>query len=72
MDKKSQDWEKARLLAESPVGQQLMEMLRQQNRGQMEQAAAQANAGDLEAAAKSLQSLLSSPEAQRLLGQLGR
>ena len=58
-------------LAKSPAGQQLMAMLRQQDSAKLEQAAAQAKAGDYSQASQTLSALLSSPEAQKLMKQLG-
>lgn len=58
-------------LAKSPAGQQLMAMLRQQDSAKLEQAAAQAQAGDYSQASQTLSAMLSSPEAQKLMKQLG-
>lgn len=58
-------------LANSPAGQQLMAMLKSQDRGKLEQAAAQAKSGDYAQAGQTLSSLLSSPEAKRLMKELG-
>jgi hypothetical protein len=58
-------------LAKSPAGQQLMAMLRQQDSAKLEQAAAQAKAGDYSQASQTLSAMLSSPEAQKLMKQLG-
>ncbi len=74
MQKNSQDFsmEEALRLAKSPAGQRLLAMLQQQDTGQIQQAMAQANAGDYTNASKTIGSLLTSPEAQRLLRELGR
>ena len=58
-------------LAKSPAGQQLMAMLRHQDSAKLEQAAAQAKAGDYSQASQTLSAMLSSPEAQKLMKQLG-
>ena len=58
-------------LAKSPAGQQLMAMLQQQDSAKLEQAAAQAKAGDYSQASQTLSAMLSSPEAQKLMKQLG-
>jgi hypothetical protein len=46
-------------------------MLQQRDSGQLQQAMAQASAGNYKEAGTILQSLLSSPEAQQLMQQLG-
>lgn len=73
MQKKSQDFsmDDALQLANSPAGQQLMAMLQKQDRHTMEQAAEAFSAGDYKKASSALQSFLSSPEAKRLLMELG-
>lgn len=58
-------------LAQSPAGQQLMALLQRSGGKEMEEAVSKASAGDLESAKKTISSLLSSPEAQKLLKQLG-
>ncbi len=58
-------------LAKSPAGQQLMAMLKQQDSAKLEQAAAQAKTGDYSQASQTLSAMLSSPEAQKLLKELG-
>ena len=58
-------------LAKSPAGQQLLAMLQQSDSGQLQQAAHQATAGDYESAANTLKALLTTPEAQALMKQLG-
>lgn len=74
MQKNSQDFsmQEALRLAKSPAGQRLLAMLRQNDNGQLQQAMAQANAGDYTKAGQTINSLLTSPEAQRLLKELGR
>lgn len=73
MEKKSQDFsiKEAQRLAKTPEGQKLMAMLQQSDNGQLQQAMDQAASGNYKAAGAILQSLLSSPEAQKLMQQLG-
>ena len=73
MEKKSQDFsiQEAQRLAKSPAGKQLMQMLQQQDPSQLQQAMDLASAGNYKEAGKMLQSLLASPEAQKLMQQLG-
>jgi hypothetical protein len=73
MEKKSQDFsiKEAQRLAGTPEGQRLMALLRQNNHGQLQKAMAQANAGNYKEAGNLLQAMLTSPEAQSLLRQLG-
>lgn len=74
MQKKSEDFsmQEALRLAKSPAGQQLLAMLRQSDSGQLRQVMDQAGAGDYAKASQTLSQLLSSPEAQKLLSELGR
>ena len=74
MQKNSQDFsmQEALRLAESPAGQQLMALLRSTDSGKLQQAADQAKAGDMANAMETLQQLLSSPQAQALMKELGR
>ena len=73
MEKKSQDFsiKEAQRLAGPPVGQRLMALLLQNDNGQLQKAMAQANAGNYKEAGNLLQAMLTSPEAQALLRQLG-
>ena len=73
MPKKIEDFsmEDITRLAQTPAGQQLIAMLRQGDSAQLQQAVAQAQAGDYSQAGKTLSTLLSSPEAQKLIKQLG-
>lgn len=73
MQKKSEDFsmEEVIALAKSPAGQQLLAMLQRSDGDRVQQAASQAAAGDFAQAAKTLQQMLSSPEAQALVKQLG-
>ena len=73
MEKKSQDFsiKEAQRLAQTPEGKKLMAMLQQRDTGQLQQAMDHAASGNYKAAGAILQSLLSSPEAQKLMQQLG-
>ena len=73
MEKKSQDFsmEDVKRIAKSPAGQQLMALLKQQDSSALAQATAQAKAGDYAQAGQTLSALLSSPEAQKLMKELG-
>ena len=62
--------EQARLFADTPAGQQLKALLRQSNAQGLRKAMDQAAQGDLDAARKSIETFLSTPEAAELLGQL--
>ena len=70
MDKNSQKFsmDEVKKFAESPAGRQLMSMLQQQNG----EAVRQAQAGNYNEAMKQLSGFLQTPEAQRLLKDLGR
>lgn len=63
--------EDAMRMAQTPAGQQLLALLRQQDSSRIQQALTQAKAGDRAALAETLQPLLSSPEIRALLQQLG-
>lgn len=73
MQKKSQDFSMEELirLAQSPTGQQLLAMLRQGDSVKLQQAVTQAKTGNYSQASQTLSTMLSSPEAQRLLKELG-
>ena len=73
MEKKNQDFsmEEIMRLAKSPAGQQLIAMLKQRDNTKLEQAVTQAKSGDYSQATQTLKTMLSSPEAQRLLKELG-
>lgn len=73
MVKKSEDFSMQEImhLAKSPAGQQLLAMLQRSDSGKVQQAADLAAAGQYNQAAQALQSVLSSPEAQALIKQLG-
>ena len=74
MQKNSEDFsmQDALRLAQSPAGQHLLAMLRQTDSGKLQQAVDLANAGNYAQAGQTLSTLLTSPEAQRLLKELGR
>ena len=73
MEKKYQDFSirQAQKLAKTPEGQKLMELVQKEDSGQLQKAMDYAAGGDYKAAGELLQSLLSSPEAKKLLEQLG-
>ena len=73
MQKNSQDFsmQEALRLANSPAGQQLLALLRETDSARLEQAAAEVSSGDYTKASKTLGNLLSSPEIQKLLKELG-
>ena len=58
-------------LAQSDTGQQLLTLLKRENGAALQQAMEQAAAGDYAQVQKTMSSLLTSPEAQALLRQLG-
>ena len=74
MQKKSQDFSTEEImgLAQSPAGQQLIALLRQSDPAKLQQAVTQAQSGDFSNAGQTLHDLLSSPQAQKLLKELGR
>lgn len=73
MQKKNQDFsmEEIMRLAKSPAGQQLIALLKQKDTAKLEQAVSQAKLGDYAQAGKTLSAMLSTPEAQVLLKELG-
>lgn len=73
MEKKSQDFsmEDVMRIAKSPAGQQLMALLQQKDSAALAEASSQAKAGNYSQAGQTLSALLSSPEAQRLMKELG-
>lgn len=73
MQKKNQDFsmEDVMRLAKSPAGQQLMQMLQKDDSAAVEQAISAAKAGNYAQASQSLSAMLSSPEAQKLIKELG-
>lgn len=73
MEKKSQDFsiKEAQRLANSPAGKELAGLLQRSDNNAVQKAMDLAAAGDYAAAGKLLNTLLSSPEAQKLIQQLG-
>lgn len=63
--------QEAMRLAQDPAGQELIRLLKRQGGDELQTAMAQAAAGDYSQAKKAIQSLLDSPEARKLLKQLG-
>ena len=59
-------------LAKTDAGKQLIALLQQQNGKEIQNAMAQANAGDFIQARQALNAILQNPEAKALLQQLGR
>ena len=64
--------EQAKALAGSPAARDLMALLRKNGENELQNALNKAAQGDMEAAKQALSPLLSSPEVQQLLKQLGR
>jgi len=73
MQKNSQNFsmQEALRLANSDAGQRLLAILKQSDSNQLQQAVEQANAGNYENMQKALSSVMSSPEVQALLKELG-
>ena len=73
MEKISQDFsiEDAKRLANSPAGRHLLQLLQQQDSGQLQRAMELASGGNYKEAGNALQSLLASQDAQKLIQQLG-
>ena len=73
MEKKSQDFsiKEAQRLAQSKEGQQLMHLLQQKDAAELQKAMEAAKVGNYKDAGKILNALLSSPDAQALIRQLG-
>ena len=73
MQKKSQDFSKEDImrLAQSPAGQQLIALLRQGDSTQLQQVISQAQSGDYVNASQTLNAMLNTPQAQKLLKELG-
>lgn len=65
------DLSRAYQLAQSETGKQLLALLQQTGGQELQAAIAQAKAGNVSQAQKTLSALLESPEAKRLLTQLG-
>lgn len=64
--------QEAMRLAGTPAGQQLIALFRQADNNQLQQAAKLASEGNYVQAQQMLSGLLSDPEVQSLLSQLGR
>lgn len=58
-------------MAQTPAGQQLIQMLRDCNSQELKTAMDRATAGDYAAAKQALSAILNNPEAQKLLSQMG-
>lgn len=58
-------------MAQTPAGQQLIQMLRSGNSQELKTAMGRAAAGDYAAAKQALSEILNNPEAQKLLRQMG-
>ena len=73
MENFSQNFSKEDILrlAKSPAGQQLIAMLQKAGSNKLDQAVSQAKTGDYAQASQTLSAMLSSPEAQRLMKELG-
>ena len=74
MEKKSQEFsvEEAKRLAGTPAGKQLAKLLQQTDPQALNDALSKAKEGNYQDAAARLQQLLSSPQAQALLKELGK
>ena len=59
-------------MAASPAGQQLIAMLRKQSGSDFQAAMSSASSGDYTQAKQAIEKLMSDPQAQQLLKQLGR
>lgn len=64
--------QEAMKIAATPAGQELIKLLQQNGGDELRQAMAKASAGDYTQAKQAITSLLNSPEAKKLLEQLGR
>ena len=73
MQKKPQNFspEQIKALMRSPAGQQLLQLLQQQDPQKLRSAADRAAKGDYAGAGNTLNDLLASPEAKAFLKQLG-
>lgn len=69
--KKEPDLSEAMQLAQSPAGKQLLDLLRQKNTVELQNALEKARSGDFEQARDAINALLTSPDAKALLEQLG-
>lgn len=64
--------QEAMRLANSPAGRQLIQLLRQTGNENMQKAMNSAASGDYESAKKLLSEMLNTPEAKKIMEQLGR
>jgi len=71
MDSQTPNMSELLRIAQSPAGQQLLSLLQQTGGQQLQQAMNQAATGNYDQAKQTLSALLSSPDAQRLMKQLG-
>lgn len=73
MEKKTQDFsmQDAVRAAQSEAGQQLLALLQKTDPQTLQRAMEQAAAGDLAQAKQSLEALMASPEAKKLMDRLG-
>lgn len=74
MEKKSQEFslKEAKRLAGTPAGKELAQLLQQTDQQALNDVVAKAKQGNYQDAAQQLQQLLSSPQAQALLKELGK
>lgn len=63
--------QEAMKLAQSPAGQQLIQLLQQTGGNDLQAAMEKAAAGDYSQAKQAITSLMNNPEAQKLLKQMG-
>lgn len=68
---KPADYSELLRIAKSPAGQKLLTLLQQSGGSQLETAMEKAAHGDYSLAKQELAALLDTPEAKRLLGELG-
>ena len=64
-------FQEAMRLAQSETGQRLLEMLQQTKQAELDQVVASSQSGDMEQVRKAMSNLLSNPDVQALLKQLG-
>ncbi len=71
MQPNQEDIRNALRMAQSPAGQQLLQLLRQSGGQELDQAMNQALSGDYRSAKTILNSLLNNPQAMELMKQMG-
>ena len=71
MQNRDNSFQEAMRMAQSPAGQQLIQMLQQNGSNELQQAMEKAAAGDYTQAKEILSALMHDPEAIKLLQQLG-